>query len=130
METIATNIELLYEKAKDYAEINIELAKLNAVDKAADVVSSLLARLLVIMVVAIFVLFISIALSLYLGELLGKEYLGFLFVSGLYLITAIILHYFRDNIIKVPLTNIVIAKLLKSKSESNTNSKDNQDDIL
>lgn len=129
METIATNIESLYEKAKDYAEINLELAKLNAVDKAADVVSSLLARLLVIMVVAIFVLFLSITLSLYLGELLGKDYFGFLFVSGLYLLLAIILHYFRDQIIKAPLTNVVIAKLLKKKKLSN-NSKPNQDGVL
>ncbi|MES2240047.1 MAG: hypothetical protein V4497_07280 [Bacteroidota bacterium] len=129
METIATNIELLYEKAKDYAEINIELAKLNAVDKTADMVSSLLARLLVIMVVAIFVLFLSIAFSLYLGELLGKEYLGFLVVSGAYLILAIILHYNRDKIIKAPLTNVVIAKLLKTKSVSN-NSKAKQDGVL
>lgn len=129
METIATNIESLYEKAKDYAEINLELAKLNAVDKAADVVSSLLARLLVIMVVAIFVLFLSITLSLYLGELLGKDYFGFLFVSLLYLLLAIILHYYRDQIIKAPLTNVVIAKLLKKKSLSN-NTKPNQDGIL
>lgn len=129
METIATNMELLYEKAKDYAEINLELAKLNAVDKTADIVSSLLARLLVIMVVAIFVLFLSLSLSLYLGELLGKEYLGFLVVSGFYLILAIMLHYNRDKIIKEPLTNVVIAKLLKTKSVSN-NSKANQDGVL
>ncbi|WP_445731410.1 hypothetical protein [Mariniflexile sp.] len=116
MDTIATNIELLYEKAKSYAEINIELVKLNAIDKTSDIVSSVLARLLVIMVVAMFFLFVNIALSLYLGELLGKYYLGFLLVSGIYLIVALILHYNRDKIIKVPITNLVIAKLLKTKS--------------
>lgn len=129
METIATNIELLYEKAKNYAEVSIELVKLNAVDKTADIVSSLLARLLVIMVVAIFILFLSIALSLYLGELFGKDYLGFLGVSGFYLILALILHYQRDKLIKEPLTNVVIAKLLKSKSVSN-DSKTNEDGDL
>jgi len=123
METIATNIELLYEKAKNYADINIELAKLNAIDKTADIVSSLLARLLVIMVVAIFVLFLSITLSFYLGDILGKSYFGFLVVSGFYLLLALILHYNRDTIIKVPLTNVVIAKLLKTKLVSNA--KDN-----
>lgn len=129
METIATNIELLYEKAKNYAEVSIELVKLNAVDKTADIVSSLLARLLVIMVVAIFILFLSIALSLYLSELFGKDYLGFLGVSGFYLILALILHYQRDKLIKEPLTNVVIAKLLKSKSVSN-DSKTNEDGDL
>lgn len=129
METIATNIELLYEKAKDYAEVNLELVKLNTIDKTADVISSLLARLLVIMVVALFVLFLSIALSLYLGELIGKDYLGFLGVTAGYLILAIVLNFNRDNFIKVPLTNVIIAKLLKSKSVSNS-SNDKQDGIL
>ncbi len=126
METIATNIELLYEKAKDYAEINLELIKLNTVDKTADVVSSLLARLVVVMIVAMFLFFLSITASLYLGEILGKLYLGFLVVSGVYLLAGLILHYNRDKFIKEPLTNVIIAKLLKNKVHSNTN-KDDQD---
>lgn len=128
METIATNMELLYKKAKEYADINIELVKLNTIDKTADVVSSLLSRLLVIMIVAMFVLFLSVTLSLYLGELLGKDYLGFLCVTAGYFILALIIHLKRDYIIKVRLTNLIIAKLLKSKSASN--SKDKKNGIL
>ncbi|MCW2119995.1 hypothetical protein [Flavobacterium sp. 7A] len=129
MENIATNIELLYEKAKNYAEVNLELAKLNTIDKTADVVSSLLARLLVIMVVAMFLLFFNITIGLYLGEVLGTDYLGFLVVSSIYLILALILHFKRDSIIKVPLTNVIIAKLLKSKVVAN-NSKESTDGSL
>ncbi|MDO7172343.1 hypothetical protein [Mariniflexile sp. AS56] len=127
METIATNIELLFDKAKNYVEINIELVKLYAIDKAADVISSLMARLVIIMGVAMFILFVNISLSLYLGELLGKDYFGFLVVSGLYLLLTIFLNYNRDKIIKTRITNLVIAKLLKSKSKK---SKPNPDGIL
>lgn len=119
MDTIATNIELLYDKAKNYAEINIELVKLYAIDKAADVVSSILARLVIIMGVAMVVLFVNISLSLYLGELLGSDYLGFLVVSGIYLVLTVIFSYNRDKIIKTPITNLIIAKLLKTKPRSN-----------
>ncbi|MGA9637440.1 hypothetical protein [Flavobacterium sp.] len=116
METIATNIELLYEKAKDYAEINIELIKLNSIDKIADVLSSIVSRIVIFMFVVMFVLLVNIALSLYLGELLGKDYLGYSVVAAFYLILVIIINYNKDKIIKVPITNLVIAKLLKTKS--------------
>ena len=47
----------------------------------------------------------------------------------MYLLAAIILNYNRDKIIKEPLTNVVIAKLLKKKVISN-HSKPNQDGSL
>ncbi|MFA9188628.1 hypothetical protein AAGV33_14565 [Flavobacterium sp. FBOR7N2.3] len=129
MDTITTNIELLYKKAKEYADINIELIKLNSIDKIADVLSSLVSRIVIFMFVVMFVLLLNIALSLYLGELLGKDYLGYLVVAGIYLVLVIIINYNKDTIIKTPITNLVIAKLLKSKQKSKT-SKTTQDGIL
>ena len=119
MDTITTNIELLYKKAKDYADINIELLKLNSIDKTADVLSSLLSRMIIFMFVVMFILLVNIALSLYIGDLLGKEYLGYAVVAALYLVFIIVINYYRDKLIKMPLTNLVIAKLLKKKSASN-----------
>ncbi len=129
MDNIATNIELLYQKAKEYTETSIELYRLNAIDKTADVVSSLFARLALLMVVAMFTLFINIALSLYIGKLLDEMYLGFLIVSGFYLILSIVIYYFSEKLLKVPLTNLVIAKLLKPKVKRN-NSKNDDNEIL
>ncbi|MEO8254547.1 MAG: hypothetical protein ABI554_09195 [Flavobacterium sp.] len=129
MDSITTNIELLYKKAKDFADINIELIRLNAIDKIADVLSSLISRMVIFMFVVMFVLLINIALSLYLGEVLGKDYLGYLVVSLIYLVLIIILNIYKDKIIKMPITNLVIAKLLKSKSISN-NSKNQGDGII
>lgn len=129
MDTITTNIELLYKKAKDYADINIELLKLNSIDKTADVLSSLVSRLIIFMFVVMFVLLVNIALSLYLGELLGKDYLGYAVVAAIYLVLIIVINCYRDKLIKMPLTNLVIAKLLKTKSAAN-NSKNQQDGIL
>lgn len=127
MDNIATNVEQLYQKAKEYTETSIELFRLNAIDKTADVVSSLFARLALIMVVAMFTLFINIALSLYIGKLLGEMYLGFLIVSGFYLVLSIVIFYYSEKLIKIPLTNLVIAKLLKTKvKRTNSNTIDNE----
>jgi len=129
MDNIATNFEKLYEKAKEYTETSLELYRLNAIDKTADVVSSLFARLALLMVVAMFSLLINIALSLYIGKLLDEMYLGFLIVSGFYLIVAIIIFLFSDKLLKIPLTNLVIAKLLHPKVK-NTNPNSSNDEIL
>lgn len=127
MDNIATNMEALYEKAKEYVDLNIELFRLNAIDKAADVISSLFARLILIMIVAMFILFINLALSLYIGKQLGEMYLGFLIVSGIYLVLSILVFYFNNKILKLPLTNLVIAKLLKTKAKRNKSNTPNNE---
>lgn len=128
MDNIATNVEQLYQKTKEYTETSIELFKLNAIDKTADLISSLFARLILVMFVAMFTLFINIALSLYIGKLLGEMYVGFLIVSGIYLVLSIAILLFSDKLLKEPLTNLVIAKLLKTKAKRDyPNTSDNED---
>jgi hypothetical protein len=129
MDNIATNMELLYQKTKEYTETSIELFRLNAIDRTADVVSSLFARLVLILIVAMFTLFINIALSLYVGKILGEMYLGFLIVSGVYLLLSIIIFYLNNKLLKIPLTNLIIAKLLKKKIKK-TNSNTSKDEII
>ena len=113
MENNATTIEMLFERAEDYTRTTVELAKLHAVDKTADVMSSLLSRLTVSIVIAMFAFLANIGLSLLIGELVGKLYYGFFIVSSLYLLIAIILYIFKDEWIKMPISNFMIVKMLK-----------------
>lgn len=127
MDNIATNFEKLYDKAKEYTETSLELYRLNAIDKTADVVSSLFARLALLIVVAMFSLLINIALSLYIGKLLDEMYLGFLIVSGFYLVLSIVIYFYSDKFLKIPLTNLIIEKLLKTKvKKTNSNTSNNE----
>lgn len=113
MENNATTIEMLFERAEDYTRTTVELAKLHTVDKAADVMSSLLSRLAVSIVFAMFALLANIGLSLWIGELVGKLYYGFFIVSSFYLLIAIILYIFKNEWIKTPISNFMIVKMLK-----------------
>lgn len=113
MENKATTIEMLFEKAEDYTRTTIDLVKLNAVDKTADVMSSLLSRLAVSIVFVMFAVLVNIGLSLWIGELLGKAYFGFFAVSSVYLLIAIVLNVFKDQWIKMPVNNFLIVKMLK-----------------
>ncbi|RKS93992.1 hypothetical protein BC952_1853 [Flavobacterium limicola] len=113
MENNATTIEMLFKRAEDYTRTTVELTKLHAVDKAADVMSSLISRLAVSIVFAMFALLANIGLSLWIGELVGKLYYGFFIVSSFYLLIAIILYIFKNEWIKTPISNFMIVKMLK-----------------
>jgi len=115
MGDVAKSVDLLYEKAKKYTETSVELLALNAVDKTADVLSSLTSRVIIVMFFAMFTLFINVGLSLYIGSLLNEYYLGFFIISAFYLVVALTLYVFKDKFIKIPVTNLIILKLLKSK---------------
>ncbi len=127
MDTTATHIEGLYDKAKKYTEDSIELYKLNAIDKTTVILSSLASRIALTMVVALFTLFINIGVSLYIGEILGSSYLGFLVLSGFYLLVGICIYFFKREWIEIPISNLVIKALLKSKTRASKNRDDGKE---
>ena len=110
-----TPIATLFERAEDYSKTTLKLLKLNAIDKSADVVSSLVSRLAVIMTVVFSVLIISIGVALWLGKLLGDAFYGFFLMGGFYVILALLLQLFRDQWIKYPVSNSIIKQMLKKK---------------
>ena len=57
-----TPIETLLQRAEDYSKTTIELFKLNAVDKSADVVSSLVSRIVVFITITLSLLIVILVL--------------------------------------------------------------------
>lgn len=113
MENDTSTIEILFKKAEEYTRTTVELFKLQAVDKAADVISSLLSRIIVSIIFVLFGFLFNIGLSLLVGELVGKAYYGFFIVSGFYLLVAIILHITKDKALTTPIRNFIIVQMLK-----------------
>lgn len=111
----ATPLATLLERAEDYSNSTIELFKLNAIDKSADVVSSLVSRLVICITVALSLLIINIGFALWIGKLLGDSFYGFFVIGGFYAILAILLHIFRHAWIKYPVSNSIIKQMLKQK---------------
>jgi hypothetical protein len=112
----ATTIEMLFEKAEDYGKTSIELFKLNAIDKSADLVSSLVTKVAIAIVVAMFILILNIGLAFWVGELLGKVYYGFFAVAGFYALLSLLICVFQHSLVKIPISNRLIVKLLKQKN--------------
>jgi formate/nitrite transporter FocA (FNT family) len=104
-------MENLLGKVEDLVKTSIELARLKTVDKLSDVLSSALPGIILGVVVLFMILMLSIAASLYLGEITGQLWYGFLFTSGFYLIIIIILYLFRKPI-KRQIGDSIIKKTL------------------
>ncbi len=110
METKTNLIEPLIEKAEAYGKTRFEILKLKTLHKTADVTSTLVSRSLFTILVSFFALTINIAIALWLGEILGKMYYGFLVVASCYALAAIILLIIHPYI-KRRINNAVIKQL-------------------
>jgi hypothetical protein len=111
-----TSIEMLFEKAEDCTKTTLELLKLKAIGKSADIASSFAMQLTFFMVVAMFIVIINIGLALWIGELLGKSYYGFFVIGGMYALLAILLRSNRHQWVKTPVSNFIITQILKQKT--------------
>ncbi len=112
MENQSGPVELLVEKVKDYAETRIDLLRLKAIDNSSSFLSLLIAMIVVILVGLISFMILSVGLALLLGDLLGKAYYGFFIVAGIYLITGLVLYSTREKLLKSPMANSMIKKLM------------------
>ncbi|MCW3103833.1 MAG: hypothetical protein JWO09_2273 [Bacteroidetes bacterium] len=105
-------IEPLVERAEAYGRTSYELLKLKTVDRTASLTSSLASRGLAILFLSMFTVVANIGIALWLGELLGKTYLGFFCVSAFYGIVGGILYFFMHKRIKNYISNSIISQLL------------------
>ncbi len=108
----ATPIATLIERAEDYGNTSIELFKLNAINKSADIVSSLVSHLVVYTAFALSLLILSTGAALWLGKYLGDTYYGFFAVGGLYAFIAVLIYLLRRQGIKIPISNALIKQML------------------
>jgi len=111
MEDNAKLIESLLERAAEYGKTSFELAKLKALDKTSDVVSTLIPHSFVLILVASFMLFFNLGLSIWLGEILGQTFYGFLVVAGFYGLAGLILHFFFHKRLKNHIRNYIIKQV-------------------
>ncbi|MEX0635998.1 MAG: phage holin family protein [Ferruginibacter sp.] len=107
------NIEGLFEKAKDYVETRLELFKLKTALTTSEVVAELVGRIVLILFITIVVVLLNIGMALWLGEVLGKNYYGFLILAGFYSLLSVILYIFRKKWIKSPVSNAIIKKMTR-----------------
>ena len=113
MENQSTSIEVLIERVKSYIDTRIDLLKLKAIDKSSSFLSLLITMIAVILISFIFFIFLNIGIALYLGDLLGKAYYGFFIIAAFYIIVGLVLFSLREKLLKTPIINAMIKKLME-----------------
>jgi hypothetical protein len=111
MEAKTNLLEPLFERAEEFSKTSLELIKLKSIDKTAAVTSTLISRLYLIVALSLFALTLNIAVALWLGDLLGKDYYGFLIVASFYGLIGIVL-FSVHPLIKKRINNSIISQLL------------------
>lgn len=94
-----------------YINTRIDILKLRGVKTSSEVVSSLITYAVLLVFGLVLFLILNIAFGFFLGEKLGSNWLGFLAVSGIYLVLIIILIVMKNKIFKRPIANALINKL-------------------
>lgn len=113
-----TPVEVLLERAQAYTRTSLQLFKLRATEKLAEIVSGIASNLVILVIFILFFVNLNIGLALFLGALLGKSWLGFIIVSGGYAIIGFVVYLFRERWIKQPVSNSIITQLLKDETEN------------
>jgi len=102
-----SKLEAFAEHAKDYAELRVELVKLEAAAKISNVVSNV-ASAVVIGLVAIFtLLFVSVGVAWWIGQANNNPSMGFFIVGGFWALVGLVV-YFMRSALKVPIVNSLL----------------------
>jgi len=112
MEDKPTLLESLFEKVEDYGKTNIELIKLKAVDKTSDFVAALVAGLGLFTMAVVILVFLGIGGAIWIGEMMGNSYSGFLIMTGIYFLIALIYFFTMHAWVKKRIINSIIESCL------------------
>jgi len=106
-------IESLIESTIEYGKSGLELAKLKALYKTSDVVSSVIPQILVFVFILFFFLFISFGFAFWLGIILENILFGFLITGAFYGIAGLLIHFFMHDQIKKKFGDYLVKQLFK-----------------
>ena len=111
MEAKECLLQPLLERAEEYGKTSLKLVKLKFLDRTSDFISTFVSRAILTVVLTLFAFAFNVAIGLWLGDLMGKTYLGFLTLASFYALLAIGL-LFLHSYIKGRVTDVLIKKAL------------------
>lgn len=85
--------DVIIENLKAYIETKIELLKLEAQEKLAQILTVILLLMCISFLGMLSFIFLNLALGGFINELLNSQYLGFLIVGGFYFLLMLLLSF-------------------------------------
>ena len=112
-EFISDNIESLLDDTGKYIEAKTELWKLKTADKISENISSIASQVIFLFIISIVIMSLNVGLAIMICIWMGEIYYGFFIIAGFYALVGLLLYAVRDKIIKTPLYNSIINKIVK-----------------
>jgi len=115
----------IFKTIKTYLETKYTIARLDVTEKIILVIGLLLQIIIVLMLLSVILFFLSLALANFLGNYWNDTSLGFLTVTGLYILILLIFIIFRKPILINPLNKTLIRLLLNQHKEETDEEEEN-----
>ncbi len=112
MQSTIEYIEDIISKTGDILETKGELLKLKTAGRISETVSSLISIFVIAAITIIAIIILSIGISFGIGLALNSIPAGFFIIGGVYIVAALVVYYFRKKIIKTPICNLLINKMM------------------
>ncbi|MCE3227057.1 MAG: hypothetical protein K0S32_1608 [Bacteroidetes bacterium] len=104
------NVEEIKKDVEDYIDNRIDVIKLKAIDKAGSVASGLIVGIAIAFLGFFLLLFLSISAGFVIGEITGRNSIGFLCVALFYGLIATVILVFKEKLITFPIVNSLLKK--------------------
>ena len=117
MDEKPTVITELRQLITEYFDARLKLIKLEAFEKIAKVTAVLFSSLVVALLGFFLLFFLSMSLGFYLGKVFESMALGFLAVTGLYLILFVLVLFMKKDLMEKFLIERIIGELTKKEGE-------------
>lgn len=108
MKPLGEEINDWREYISDYLSAEAELFKLRLVDKLTVLYTGVVTNVIIIGFLTMMLLFASVALALWLGDVLNSLPLGFFCVSGIYLLLMLVFLALRRPLVEKPIIKTLI----------------------
>lgn len=108
-----SKIQQIFHHVENYISTTIELYKLKAYQKVAQIATTVITSVLMGFFGVLFLIFVSIGLAVYLGEVMGRMHYGFMIVAGIYLVLAIIVYALSKKVLKDKFNTMIVRKIFK-----------------
>ncbi len=114
----------LFSEIKSYVQTTYDISRLDITEKIIRVTSLIIQIFIFVMLSSVVLFVLSFALANYLDNYWNDTGLGFLAVTGFYIIILLIFIIFRKALIIKPLSKILIKHLLNNQSEEENENDD------
>ena len=118
MEKVFAKTEELADNIKELVNVKLDSVKLTVAEKSSKVVSNIISAIIVALIAIFFIVFFSVALAYFLADVLSSTWAGFLIVSAIYLLAAIIVHLTKERVIRIPIMNSILSQLSKDEEDN------------